>query len=225
MWRVLAGLTSRGVNQVMSQEPDTEVLLQRVEQGDALARQALLARHRQRLRQMVGLRLDRRLAARVDPSDVVQETLAEADRRLPDYLRRRPLPFYPWLRQLALDRLADAHRRHVQAQRRSVRREERRAEPLSDASASQLIDRLFARGSSPSARLRRDEQLARVQAALGRLAEPDREVLVLRHLEQLTVAEIGAVLKITEGAVYTRHVRALQRLRKLLGDDFLEDEP
>src|SRR5215471_6110054 len=104
--------------------PDTEELLQRSQAGDRQARGMLLQRHRKRLRRLIALRLDRRLAARLDPSDIVQEVLAEADRRLDHYLQQRPLPFYPWLRQLACDRLADAHRWHVQAQRRTVKRED-----------------------------------------------------------------------------------------------------
>ena len=91
-------------------EPDTDVLLDAAAGGDAAARGRLLERHRARLRRMLALRLDRRLAARVDPSDLVQETLAEADKRLDAYLRDRPLPFYPWLRQIAGNRLADARR-------------------------------------------------------------------------------------------------------------------
>ena len=98
-------------------------MLDRAGHGDARARQLLLERHRARLRRMVAVRLDRRVAARVDPSDLVQETLAEAAARLSDYLRRRPLPFYPWLRQIAWDRLVEAHRRHLRAGRRSVARE------------------------------------------------------------------------------------------------------
>jgi len=206
-------------------DPDTDQLLDRAGQGDLLACQQLLLRHRRRLRQMIALRMDRRLAARMDASDVVQETLAEAIRRLPAYLRDRPLPFYPWLRQLAIDRLTDLHRRHVQAQKRSVRREERRVPTLSGESALELAGRLFARGSSPSARLRREELRGRVQTALARLAEPDRELLVLRHLEQLPARDIAAVLGITEGAVYTRHLRALRRLHDLLGDELGGEEP
>src|SRR5437867_2294662 len=99
---------------------DTEELLDRVGRGDGAARQQLLTRHRRRLRRMIAVRMDRRMAARVDPSDVVQETLAEADTKLPGYLRSRPLPFYPWLRQLAIERLIDLHRRHIQARKRSV---------------------------------------------------------------------------------------------------------
>jgi RNA polymerase sigma-70 factor (ECF subfamily) len=205
-------------------EFDTDQLLDRAGQGDPSARQQLLIRHQQRLRDMVALRMDRRLAVRIDPSDVVQETLAEAVRQLSDYLRRRPLPFYPWLRQLAWERLVQLHRRHVRTQKRSVLREEHGL-PLSDQSALALADRLFHRGSSPSARLHRQERRDRVQAALAQLAEPDREVLVLRHLEGLSTREIAAILGITEGAVYTRHLRALERLRTLLGDELEEEAP
>jgi RNA polymerase sigma-70 factor (ECF subfamily) len=204
---------------------DSEQLLRRAGQGDPLACQQLLVQYRQRLRQMIAVRLDRRLAARIDPSDVVQETLAEAMQQLADYLRQPPLPFYPWLRQLAWKRLVALYRRHILAGKRSVRREEQAAPPLPDESALELVGRLLARGSSPSARLRREECRARVRAALAQLAEHDREVLVLRHLEQLSTQEIAAVLGVTEGAVYTRHLRALERLRGLLGDDPLEDEP
>jgi RNA polymerase sigma-70 factor, ECF subfamily len=103
-------------------QPDTDELLRRTGDGDRHARGELLQRHRPRLRRLIALRLDPRLAARIDPSDVVQEVFAEADRRLGRYLRERPLPFYPWLRQLALDRLVAHHRRHVRAGRRSVLR-------------------------------------------------------------------------------------------------------
>src|SRR5213593_3260301 len=107
-----------------AQQPDTDVLIDRARGGDGAARQQLLVWHRDRLRRMITVRMDRRLAARVDPSDVVQEVLADAAQELSDYLRRRPLPFYPWLRQLAWDRLVELHRRHVRARKRSVTREE-----------------------------------------------------------------------------------------------------
>jgi RNA polymerase sigma-70 factor (ECF subfamily) len=195
-------------------DPYTDQLLDEAGHGDPSARGKLLLRFRKRLRAMVGLRLDRRLAGRIDPSDVVQETFADAVAQLSDYLRKRPLPFYPWLRQLACDRLADLNRRHLRTRKRSVRREEPPA--LADESALELVDRLVARGSSPSARLCREELRGRVQAALADLADHDREILVLRHLEHLTTAEIAAVLGITEGAVYTRHLRALRRLQTFL---------
>jgi RNA polymerase sigma-70 factor (ECF subfamily) len=155
--------------------------------------------------------MDRRLAARVDPSDVVQDALAEADRRLTDYLVREPLPFYPWLRRLALDRLGDLYRHHIRAGKRSVRREEEQALP--DESALELARRLLAPGSSPSKHLLRKELHARVRQALHGLTERDREVLVLRHLEHLSVRQTAEVLGLTEGAVKSRHLRAVERLR------------
>ena len=204
-------------------QPDTNELLDRAGRGDALARQLLLERHRDRLRRMVAVRLDGRVAVRVDPSDLVQETLAEAAARLADYLRRRPLPFYPWLRQIAWDRLVEAHRRHLRAGRRSVAREVPGAVPLPDESVGRLADRLVARGSSPSRRLIRAELRERLKAALDRLPPRDHEVLVMRHLEQMEIAEIAAVLNLTAGAVMTRHTRALARLRGLLDDEGPED--
>jgi RNA polymerase sigma-70 factor (ECF subfamily) len=198
-------------------EPDTEELLQRTSAGDRGARGALLQRHRRRLHRMVSVRMDRRLAARLDPSDVVQEALAEADRRLDDYLRARPLPFYPWLRQLAWDRLIEAHRRHVRAARRSVSREE--ADPgLPEGSAAALADRLLASGTGPSEAARRHELKGRVQAALAALAAPEREVLLLRYVEKLSAREAAAVLGLSEAALKSRALRAVQRLRGLLGD-------
>lgn len=153
---------------------------------------------------------------------MVQETLAEADRKLPGYLRARPLPFYPWLRQLAIERLIELHRRHIQARKRSVTREQRLDQDWSDESVMELARRLVTSGSSPSERLVREELHRRVQSALETLPPRDREILVMRHLEELRVTEIAAVLGISEGAVKTRHLRAIRRFRDLLGDEFSE---
>ena len=150
---------------------------------------------------------------------MVQEALADADAKLSDYARRRPLPFYAWLRQLAWDRLIELRRRHLTASKRSVKREEPDVLWLPDESAAQLAARLADLGGSPSERVLRDELRQRVRLALERLAPGDREVLVLRHLEQLSTAESAAVLGIGEGAFKSRHLRALQRLRTLLRDD------
>lgn len=196
---------------------DTEQLLERAGRGDPAARQELLIGHRDRLRRMVALRLDRRLASRVDPSDIVQESLAEAHQQLSDYLVRRPLPFYAWLRQFAWERVAKQYERHVRAQRRSVTREE--APPLPDESVAQLAHRLIASATSPSRRLLREELRDRVRTALACLKPHDREVLVLRYLEGLSNSETAAVLGIGESTVGMRHLRALERLRVLLGDE------
>jgi RNA polymerase sigma-70 factor (ECF subfamily) len=173
---------------------------------------------------MIALRLDRRLRARIDPSDVLQETLAEADQKLSDYIQRRPLPFYPWLRRLAWERIVQLHRRHVRTGKRSVVREEPGGLPLPDESAAALVDRLAWRGSSPSARMRQKDQRCRVEAALACLGQRDREVLVLRYLEQLSTQEIAAVLGLAESGVKARQLRALQRLRDVIGNG-LEEMP
>jgi RNA polymerase sigma-70 factor (ECF subfamily) len=208
---------------VSAQEPEIEELIERAARGDALARQELLVRHQARLRQMIAVRMDSRLSARLDPSDVVQEVFADACRKLPAYFRERPLPFYPWLRQLAWERLVKLHQRHIKAQKRSTTREQRFDMALSDESAMALANRLMASESSPSRQAMRAELRHRVRVALAQLAERDREVLVMRYLEQLSTREIAAVLGIAEGAVKTRHLRALQRLRGLLGDHAEED--
>jgi RNA polymerase sigma-70 factor, ECF subfamily len=203
---------------MMSPSPlDTEQLLDRAGRGDSAARQQLLSRHQDRLRRMVALRLDRRLAARVDPSDIVQESLAEAHQHLSEYLRDRPLPFYAWLRQFAWERVAKQYERHVRAQRRSVTREE--APPLPDESVAQLAHRLIGSATSPSRHMIREELRERVRIALGCLKPHDREMLVLRYLEGLNNAEAAAVLGLAENTAGMRHLRALERLRALLGDE------
>ncbi len=205
--------------------PDTDELLRLAEHGDAGAREGLLARHRDRLRKMIAWRIDRRLAARVDPSDVVQEVLLEASGKMDRYLRERPLPFFPWLRALAGERLVTLHRRHIRSRGRSVLREEPGLLDLPDESAAELAARLVTSSTSPTQRALRHEQRERVQQALGRLAERDREVLVLRNLEQLSVADTAEVLQISAGAVKVRHLRALERLRALLAKTEEEDRP
>jgi RNA polymerase sigma-70 factor, ECF subfamily len=201
-------------------DAESDGLIDLARRGDAEARQLLLAGHRERLRRMVAVHLDRRVAARVDPSDVVQEALADAARKLDEYLRERPLPFYPWLRRLAWERLVKLHQRHIGAGRRSVTREEH--PPLPEESAVELARRLVAPGASPSQQVLRQELQGRVQAALAELPWRDREVLVLRYLEQLSTADTAAVLGVTTGAVKLRHLRALERLRGLLADDLAE---
>jgi RNA polymerase sigma-70 factor (ECF subfamily) len=205
--------------------PDTDQLLEQASQGDGQAVQQLLERHRGRLRRMVACHLDRRLAARVDPSDVIQEALADAAARLDGYLRERPLPFYPWLRRLAWERLVKLHRRHLRTEKRSVRREEPGVLALPDESAVELARRLVASGTSPTGRLERAELQARVRAALDQLSEGEREVLVLRYLEGLSTREIAATLGVGDSAVKMRHLRALDRLWSLLDGNQEEGAP
>jgi RNA polymerase sigma-70 factor (ECF subfamily) len=201
-----------------TETPETEELIERAGRGDDPARQALLARHRARLRRMVAVRMDPVLAARVDPSDVVQEVLVEAHRTLDGYLQDRPLPFYPWLRRLAWERLAKLYRRHARTHRRSLLREGAEGPGLPDESAMALAERLVAGGTSPSRHLLREEMRDRVRAALAGLGERDREVLALRFLEGLSTAETAVVLGLGEGAVKSRVMRALARFRDRLAD-------
>jgi RNA polymerase sigma-70 factor (ECF subfamily) len=193
----------------------TQDLIDRVGRGDESARHDLLERYRDYLRRMVAARLDRRLTPRVDPSDVVQEALADASLRMDEYLRDRPIPFFAWLRQLAGDRIIDAHRRHVQAQRRSVTRESRPSD-LPDESAISIARMLLANDTSPSDRLMKEERREQMLAAMSALSPRDREVLVMRHLEQLGTSEIAEALGVSVGAVESRLLRALFRLRSRL---------
>lgn len=195
-------------------DPDLEQLMERASRGDETAQQALLSQHRERLRRMVAVRLDPRMTARVDPSDVVQEALAAAAKLLPDYLQKQPIPFYPWLRRIAWERLVKLHRQHITAEKRTVIRE---AMPeLPDGSVAVLARLVMADGTSPSDQAVRKELQDRVRAALNELGERDREVLILRYLEQLSTGEIAALMGSTPGAIKVRHLRALERLRILL---------
>jgi RNA polymerase sigma-70 factor (ECF subfamily) len=194
---------------------DTEQLLDRVVQGDSSAAAALLTRHQKRLRKMVYLRIDPRLVARLDPSDIVQDALADAHRRLPEYAAERPIPFYPWLRRLAWERLLQMHRHHIEAKRRSVLRED--LLPLSHESELILAERL-AETSSPSNRLLRHEIGERVRRAIAQLPPADREVIVLKHLEELSFEEAAAVLEISAAAMYSRYYRAVEKLHRHLNE-------
>jgi RNA polymerase sigma-70 factor (ECF subfamily) len=196
---------------------ELESLLSRAGDGDEAAQARLLQAHRPRLRRMVASRLDRRLTARTDPSDIVQDALLVAHQRLPEYLRARPLPFYPWLRQLAIDQLIRHLRMHLGARARSVLREEGLEPGISEASANALAGRLSDSVSMPEAQLQRREERARIKEALARLSPQHREVLVLRFLDELSLAEVSAVLRISETAVRGRQFRAIQRLQSLLG--------
>ena len=148
-------------------ETDTEELVRLAAQGDKSAEHRLMDRHRDRLRRMVAIRLDPRIGARIDPSDVVQETLLIAFDKLPDYLREQPVPFYVWLRKIAWKRLIDLYRVHVKASKRSVVREANLEMAMSEHSTKQLAERLVAKGLSPSEGVMRDELHARIQVALS----------------------------------------------------------
>ncbi len=201
---------------MLGDDPETEVRLRRAAEGDEQALHWLLERHRDRLRRMITVRLDGRLASRLDASDVVQETLIDAARRFADYVQAPALPFYPWLHRLASERLAQAHRFHLRTLRREAGREQASGPPQADPTAFRLVERLTASGTSPSKHLIREEERQAMWRALGLLSDQDREILVMRYLDQLAFAEIGVILAISESAARVRHFRALQRINLLL---------
>jgi RNA polymerase sigma-70 factor (ECF subfamily) len=204
------------------QSDPSEPLIHRASAGDGEALNQLLQYNRKRLRHMVAIQLDSRLKARVDPSDIVQEAMVEAARRFPDYLKNRPLPFYPWLRQLAIDRICKVHRNHLGRGRRDVRREVSLEPMLPDESIEELAAQFAGRTSSPSHRVLRHELRTKVREALGRLSDDDREVLVLRFLEHMTGGEAAAALGVSEAAQRMRQCRALQKFQRLM-NQLLED--
>ena len=198
----------------------TQDSLRDVAGGDAEAVNRLMDRHREAVRRMVQLRLDHAVARRVDASDVVQDVMLEASQRLTDYLRNPGMPFHLWLRQLALDRIIDMHRRHRGAQRRSVDREQNFSGVGNDEqSAADLAALLRDAELTPAAAALRKELQSRFVAALQQMDEGDREIIVMRHFEHLGNSEAAEALGLSAPAAGMRYLRAIRRLRELLGGD------
>lgn len=198
---------------------ETRALLKRVEQEGAAAAEPLWERHREPLRRMIDLRLDRALGRRVDASDIVQDVLLKANERLADYLRDPSMPFHLWLRQMARDHMIDAHRRHRVAARRSLDRERPlAAAAFLDRSSIDLAAQLRDPNLTPAAAALRRELERRFHAALRLLGEDDREIIMMRHFEQLSNAEAARALGLSGAAAGMRHLRALRRLRALLDE-------
>jgi len=192
---------------------ETRRLLELAKCGDPIAFEELFRRHRAKLRQAIALRIDRRMAARVDASDVLQETYLEAFRRLPKYLHQERMPFSLWLRWIAREKLAALHRRHLGAKKRSATHEA----PLMPAdSSAQIVSMIAGRGPSPSQELARAEMAEKVRIALGRLGVEERDLILWRHFEQLSIRDVAQLLQISETAAGKRYIRALDRLRKTL---------
>jgi RNA polymerase sigma-70 factor (ECF subfamily) len=198
----------------------TRSLLDRAKAGDPAAVDDLLAQHREPLRRAVELRLDPALARRVDASDIVQDVLLEANRRLREYLKDPAMPFHLWLRHLAKDRLIDAHRFHRKAQRRSLDREQAVQPPAwAEGSSVQLLAQLLDPEKTPATEAVQRELERRLHDAVAELDEADREVILMRHYEALGNQEVAAALGLTEAAASMRYLRALRRLRSaLLGE-------
>ena len=196
-------------------EADIADLLARVRAGDQPALAELFARHRDKLRRMVQLRLDHRLTGRVSPSDVLQEAYIDALKRIDHYFEKPDQPFFGWLRLVVGQRLADVHREHL-AQKRDVGHEVpiHRGGPGADSAC--LAACLLGSGTSPSHAAARTESFARLEEALDRMDALDREVLALRHFEELSNTDTAEILGIQPAAASKRYVRALARLKQIL---------
>jgi RNA polymerase sigma-70 factor (ECF subfamily) len=195
----------------------TDDLLRRARAGDAAALGALFAHYRGRLRQMVRLRLDRRLAGRLDASDVLQEAYLDVARRFPEYAAVPAVPFYVWLRALTGQRLIDLHRQHLGAKMRDAGQEVSLYRgALPQASSASLAQQLLAGLTSPTQAAVRAEMQLKLQEALNSMDPMDREVVVLRHFEELNNVETAAVLGIEPAAASKRYLRAVRRLKAIL---------
>jgi RNA polymerase sigma-70 factor (ECF subfamily) len=195
----------------------TQVLLDRVRDGDKAAINGLLSRHREAIKRMIDRRMDRVVQHRVDASDIVQDVMLEANRRLGDYLANPTMPFQLWLRHMARDRLIDAHRRHRVAANRSVDREvSLPAGGTGDRSAADVVAGIADRELTPAAAATWHELERRFAAAVEQLEEDDRQIVLLRHFEHLSTADAAAALGLSKPAAGMRYLRAMRRLRVLL---------
>lgn len=199
----------------------TQVLLDMVRRGDASAVNGLLERHREAIKRMIGQRMDRGVQRRVDASDIVQDVMIEANRRLGDYLANPTMPFRLWLRHMARDRLIDAHRRHRVAANRSVDREVSiTAAGGGERSQTDVMQHVADRDLTPAAAATWRELERRFAAAVDLLEPDDRQIVLLRHFEHLSTADTADVLGITKPAAGMRYLRAMRRLRVLLDGGF-----
>jgi RNA polymerase sigma-70 factor (ECF subfamily) len=196
---------------------DEAELLRRAKAGDQQALATLFAGYRDRLRKMVRLRLDRRLSGRIDTSDVLQDAYLDVARRFPEYAAAPAVPFYLWLRTLTGQRLISLHRHHLGAEMRDAGREvSLYRDALPAASSASLAQQLLAGLTSPTQAAIRAEMQLRLQEALNSMDPIDREVVVLRHFEELSNVETAEVLGIEPPAASKRYIRAIRRLKGIL---------
>jgi RNA polymerase sigma-70 factor (ECF subfamily) len=198
-------------------ESDVTRLVELAVDGDQQAWASLMERYRGRLRQMIALRMDHRLQGRVDPSDVIQEACLAASNQISKYAANPGAPFYVWLRGIAEQRLIDQQRRHLETKIRGVNREVSRwRSAFSEATSDELAAQLMGRLGTPSQEAMRLEENAALQEAFNALEPIDREILALRHFEQLSNGEAAAVLGLDKSAASKRYGRALRRLKDVL---------
>ena len=202
----------------MGDTDQTLSLLKQASLGNAEALDDLFLRHRDRLARMVRIRLDRQLQGRIDASDILQEAHLEAWRRLGKYLEDPDrMPFFLWLRFLTGQKVVELHRHHLGAQRRDARREVR-AHGIPDPANATIVHELIGNDTAPSRGAARAELHAALLNALDEMEPMDRGVLTLRHFEHLTNVEAAAELGVSEAAASKRYIRALRKLKQVLGE-------
>ena len=205
---------------------NTQELLMGVKAGDDDAVNGLLDRHREAVRRLVQMRLDRKIRQRVGVSDVVQDVLISAHRRLQDYLKSPAMPFHLWIRQITKDRIIDAHRRHRVSAKRSVDREQPAHVPANmDHSSLAIANQLVDGEITPMAAATQRELASRVEQTITELPEQDRDILLMRHYEFLSNQEVAEALGLSQPAASMRYLRAIRRMRELLLADNQEDSP
>jgi len=203
---------------------DVDALVRRANDGDGQALSEVFEHFRDRLWQMVRIRLDRRIQGRVDPSDVLQEAFVDVTRRAAEMPATPDYPVFLWLRQIVGQRLIDVHRQHLGAGMRAADREVSLHGGLPQATSASLAAQLMGKLTTASRAVERAELQARVQAALDAMDPIDREILALRHFEMMSNAECAQVLEISGGAASKRYLRALRRIRDLLQSDTDHDQ-
>lgn len=199
--------------------PKTEQLLALAAAGDGAAWGSLLTAEQERLIRMVAFRMDLRLRGRIDAADVVQEAFVRASAHRDDFFRAPAMPLFLWLRKIVVNKLFELHRHHLGTQMRDANRDRPLEAPCypGDSSAA-LSAHLTAGLTRPSVAAVRGEVKERLAEALDTMDPTDREVLAMRHFEQLTNAEAAEVLGIEERAAAKRYLRALERLKKILSE-------
>jgi RNA polymerase sigma-70 factor (ECF subfamily) len=200
-----------------SDSSETQVLIRRIEDGDERAMTELFTRYRDRLRRMVKLRIDRRLQGRLDPSDVLQEAYLDVAKRAGEYRANPTMPIFLWLRWITGQKLMALHRKHLGAQMRDAGQEvSLHRGALPPASSISIAAMLLGRITSPTYAARRAEMQVRLQDLLNSMDPVDREILTLRHFEELGNSETAQVLGISKSAASSRYIRAVMRLKKEL---------
>lgn len=196
---------------------NTEELLIDAKSGNEVAINQLFGHHQESLRKMIRIRLDKRIQNRIGVSDVLQNVLIDAHRRLRKYLESPSMPFHLWLRQIAKDRMIDSYRRHRGSAKRSVDREQQMTVPRgSDKSSLNLANLIADSQLTPEVHAIKKEMAKQVNASIALLSRKDSEIIVMRHVDNLTNQEISNVLGLSEPAASMRYLRAIRRLREVI---------